>query len=173
MASWASSNRNGSSTFTTTSSTTDTSFTSSSKLIGIHSPHLILNSKASPVQQYGTAQSQTEEADKENGASGCSRNMASAVLDHFVMFSGLAMATYIGVSSRIGLSVFSEWDGIMHFPSFWAQVVGTLIIGIAVANKDIYVFNLSSHLANNWCLRINDHFLIMECRCKQGPSPAE
>ena len=151
MASWASSNRNGSSTFTTTSSTTDTSVTSSSKLIGIHSPHLILNSKASPVQKYGAAQSQTEEADKENGASGCSRNMASAVLDHFVMFSGLAMATYIGVSSRIGLSVFSEWYGIMHFPSFWAQVVGTLIIGIAVANKDMCSAFLYTLLTTGVC----------------------
>ena len=153
MASWTSSNRSSSSTFTTTSSTTDTSFTntSSSRLIGIHSPDILVvsNSEASPFQQYGAAQSQTEEADKENG--GCCRNMASAVLDHFVMFSGLAMATYIGVSSRIGLSVFSEWDGIMHFPSFWAQVVGTLIIGIAVANKDMCSAFLYTLLTTGVC----------------------
>lgn len=59
------------------------------------------------------------------------------MLDHLISTIGLVLATYVGVISRIYLSFFSQWDGIQHFPSIWAQLVGTFIIGLLIAQKDI------------------------------------
>ena len=56
---------------------------------------------------------------------------------HLIIAIGLAIATYVGVASRIYLSNFSKWDGVQHFPSFWAQIIGTFIIGILVAHKEV------------------------------------
>lgn len=56
------------------------------------------------------------------------------IFDHSVIAIGLVLATYIGVLSRMYLSYFSRWyGGVQDFPSFWAQLVGTFIMGILLA----------------------------------------
>ena len=63
------------------------------------------------------------------------------IMDHLVIAIGLAIATYVGVASRVYLSDFSEWDGIHQFPSLWAQIIGTFIIGILVTQKEMLLKN--------------------------------
>lgn len=64
------------------------------------------------------------------------RPRAYQALEHFITIVGLYLATYVGVLLRIYLSYFSLWDGVQHFPSMWAQVVGTAFIGALIAYKD-------------------------------------
>lgn len=81
--------------------------------------------------QYGTVPA--AENIETNKARYCSCCKTFAV--HLSLSIGLTLGTYVGVSGRIGLTVFSKWDGVIHFPSFWAQVIGTFIIGAAVGQK--------------------------------------
>ena len=57
-------------------------------------------------------------------------------LQNLMILLGLCVGTYVGVTTRIYLSFFSDWDGVLHFPSLWAQVVGTVIIGGLAAHKE-------------------------------------
>ena len=57
------------------------------------------------------------------------------ILQHLVSIAALSLGSYAGVTARISLSFLSEWDGISHFPSFWAQIVGALVIGVLVVYK--------------------------------------
>ena len=82
--------------------------------------------------RYGAVTMNTKGTESNTSAQCCS----TVLIRHILLFTGLTIGTYIGVSTRIGLSTFSNWDGIIHFPSFWAQIVGTLIIGAATAQKE-------------------------------------
>ena len=57
------------------------------------------------------------------------------IIQHFVSIAALSLGSYAGVTARVSLSSLSEWDGITHFPSFWAQIVGALLIGVLVVYK--------------------------------------
>ena len=113
---------------------TDNSFTSFSLEVSMQVSADNDNYTAPP--QYGAVPGVDEcTATKNNSqpAAGCIKTTA---FRHLITFTGLALATYLGVSVRLGLTEFSQWDGITHFPSFWAQVVGTLIIGVSAAQKE-------------------------------------
>lgn len=67
------------------------------------------------------------------------KNSSSKILqlvDHIVISLALAIGTYIGVISRVLLSQLSQWDGLQHFPSIWAQIVGTTLMGFLIGHKD-------------------------------------
>ena len=57
------------------------------------------------------------------------------ILHHLISIAALSLGSYAGVTARISLSSLSEWDGISHFPSFWAQIIGALVIGVLVIYK--------------------------------------
>ena len=58
------------------------------------------------------------------------------ILQHVVTVAALCLCTYAGVTVRIYIIFLAEWDGIVNFPSFWAQAVGTFVIGILTALKE-------------------------------------
>lgn len=58
-------------------------------------------------------------------------------IDHVGISFGLAIGTYIGVTLRIYLSYLSQWDGIKHFPSIWAQIIGTGLIGFFIGYRKL------------------------------------
>ena len=72
--------------------------------------------------------------EKEN--KGIYYNITVGILQHVVTVAALSICTYAGVTIRIYLMFFSEWDEIGEFPSFWAQILGTLIIGIIAVHKE-------------------------------------
>ncbi|KAI6647872.1 hypothetical protein LOD99_8459 [Oopsacas minuta] len=57
-------------------------------------------------------------------------------LQHSVTIAALSVCTYAGVTARIYLIILSNLDGLDHFPSFWAQILGTAIIGVLVTHKE-------------------------------------
>ena len=92
-----------------------------------------------PVEQplkYGSVPAENQDDDGWEKQQDTWRPRAYQTLEHFITIIGLYLATYIGVLLRIYLSYFSLWDGVQHFPSMWAQVVGTAFIGALIAYKD-------------------------------------
>ena len=124
---------NSVSTTTSSSSYASTSTTSNSSVYDSESP---IGPNVTQLHQYGTVVYIDDGSDDDSNKNISTIQCCSILLRHLVIFMGLTVGTYVGVSARIGLSVFSNWDGIIHFPSFWAQVVGTLIIGAATAQKE-------------------------------------
>lgn len=66
----------------------------------------------------------------------CYRQKASFT-DHVVYFCALAVASYIGVVTRVYLSRLSKWNGVPLFPSFSAELVGTAIMGFIAAHTKL------------------------------------
>ena len=118
-------------------STTTYASTSTASISRVHDSESPNGPNITQVRQYGTVVHINDDSDDDTTTS--TNQCCSILLRHLVIFMGLTVGTYVGVSARIGLSVFSNWDGnhgIILFPSFWAQVVGTLIIGAATAQKE-------------------------------------
>ena len=110
-----------------------------------HTPQTSYEETVAASINYGSVEDREERGAPDpaaaGSAGGCCRPVGSAVSRHLTMFTGLALATYAGVAARIGLTDFSNWDGIptsvlSNFSSFWAQIVGTLIIGVAVGQEE-------------------------------------
>ena len=59
----------------------------------------------------------------------------AGVLEHVVYFCALAIASYAGVVIRIYLSKIAQWNGVPLFPSFSAELVGTVIMGFIGAHQ--------------------------------------
>ncbi len=64
----------------------------------------------------------------------CYRQKGS-LFEHIVYFCSLAVASYVGVFSRIYLMELVNWDGVPLFPSLYPQVVGTAIMGFVTSHR--------------------------------------
>lgn len=78
--------------------------------------------------------------------SGTNKSRAEKCIEHIITIISLAMGSYVGVTLRIYLSSYavSSWDGINHFESIWAQILGSSIIGYLAVfqenmNKILYI----------------------------------
>lgn len=56
---------------------------------------------------------------------------------HIQLIAALCMASYAGVAARVYLSKLGQIDGVAYFHSLYAQLVGTTIMGLFVAHKEI------------------------------------
>ena len=63
--------------------------------------------------------------------------------EHIAYFFGLASASYIGVIVRIYLLKLANWNGVPFFPSLYAQMVGTTIMGFVFSHKLLLAKNHS------------------------------
>ena len=66
----------------------------------------------------------------------CYRQKGS-LLEHTAYFCSLSVAAYVGVVCRIYLSELVNWDGVPLFPSLYAQLVGTVIMGVVTSHKAV------------------------------------
>ena len=57
--------------------------------------------------------------------------------EHVVYFCALSVASYAGVLARIYLAELARWNGLPLFPSFYAEVVGTAIMGVTISHKKL------------------------------------
>ena len=57
------------------------------------------------------------------------------LLDILQLIAALCVTSYAGVAARVYLSKLGRWDGVPHFSSLYAQLVGTAIMGALVAHK--------------------------------------
>ena len=72
--------------------------------------------------------------------------------DHFLMILCLSIGSYVGVTIRMYTSIYlSLFDNIDQFTSFWAQVIGTGIIGYLTINKSNINNVLYTGLATGLC----------------------
>ena len=67
----------------------------------------------------------------------CKYVQRGSLLDHVVYFCALSVASYAGVLARIYLGDLAQWDGIPLFPSFYAEFVGTAIMGFIISHKKL------------------------------------
>lgn len=96
------------------------------------------------VERYGTLSDEVEKAQsvvmekeiKELSDSSADQSSSSHCLEHLILVFAMGLATYVGVATRIGLSLLSEWINVEHFPSLYAQIVGTFIMGLLLPFKD-------------------------------------
>ena len=88
-------------------------------------------------QDYGAANERETEQQRQQDRP----NKVHLIMDHISIVVVLCIGTYIGVISRIYLSKLVQWDGVPHFGSLWAQIVGCIIMGLAV----IYVENMNRY----------------------------
>lgn len=57
--------------------------------------------------------------------------------EHIIYFCALSVASYFGVLTRIYLSRLATWNGVPLFPSLYAEIVGTAIMGFIGSHKII------------------------------------
>lgn len=57
--------------------------------------------------------------------------------EHLVYFCALSVASYAGVLARIYLGELVRWNGLPLFRSFYAEVVGTAIMGLTISHKKL------------------------------------
>ena len=50
------------------------------------------------------------------------------------------VATYVGVTARIYLQMLAQWSGFSEFESLYAQLVGSAILGVISAHKQVQKF---------------------------------
>lgn len=88
------------------------------------------------IQVYGSTNDNTESPNVGSDSAVESSTMLSK-LEHFIIILCLAVASYVGVISRIYLSgsYISSWDGIMNFDSLLVQILGSGLIGYLVFHK--------------------------------------
>ena len=56
---------------------------------------------------------------------------------HITYFFALSVASYAGVIVRIYLAKLAEWNGVQLFPSLYAEIVGTAIMGFIIMHKKL------------------------------------
>ena len=64
----------------------------------------------------------------------CYRQKAT-LMEHLLFFCALSVASYAGVLVRLYLSLLAQWNGVPLFPSLYAEVIGTLIMGLVTSHK--------------------------------------
>ena len=69
--------------------------------------------------------------------SSANRTLPLRCLGHLLTVVAMCLATYVGVSTRIGLTLVSQSMNFKYFPSLYAQIVGTFIMGLLLPFKDI------------------------------------
>ena len=94
----------------------------------------------------GSMSTQVEDSevvqDTQRGQKRCTcYHQKASVSEHVVYFCALAVASYIGVVIRIYLSHLSKWNGVPLFPSFSAELVGTVIMGFIAAHAKLLANN--------------------------------
>ncbi len=67
----------------------------------------------------------------------CKYFQNGSILDHLIYFCALSVASYAGVLTRIYLANLQHWNGIPLFTSFYAEFVGTAIMGFIISHKKI------------------------------------
>ena len=61
----------------------------------------------------------------------------ASLRQHVVFFLALSLASYVGVIVRLSLGRLRRWNGIPYFGAFYAEVVGTAIMGLVMAHKGL------------------------------------
>lgn len=64
--------------------------------------------------------------------------------EHVTYLFALSVASYAGVIARIYLAKLSQWDGVPLFPSLYAEMVGTAIMGFTISHKGVLEKNHSA-----------------------------
>lgn len=64
--------------------------------------------------------------------------------EHVIYLLALSVASYAGVIARIYLAKLSQWDGVTLFPSLYAEMVGTAIMGFIISHKRLLEKNHSA-----------------------------
>ena len=99
-----------------------------------------ISTRVSPLEPVSSAVYQdygaTNEGETQQQRQQDRPNKVHLVMDHISIMVVLFTGTYIGVVSRIYLSKLAQWDGVAHFGSLWAQIVGCIIMGLAVIQME-------------------------------------
>ena len=93
-------------------------------------------------QQYGSVlQSNAEDCSKVDQTSytrtRCRPSYAQRLLSGVQLAAAMFVATYVGVTARIYLQMLAQWSGFSEFESLYAQLVGSAILGVISAHKQV------------------------------------
>ena len=87
-----------------------------------------------------TAVKLTRRATRVLGASRATRS--DYILSGIQLATAMFVATYVGVTARIYLQMLAQWSGFSEFESLYAQLVGSAILGVISAHKQVQKFFL-------------------------------
>ena len=59
--------------------------------------------------------------------------------EHVGYFCALSVLAYLGILARIYLTELAVWNGLPLFPAFYAEVVGTAVMGFVLAHKQLFL----------------------------------
>ena len=65
---------------------------------------------------------------------------AQRLLSGVQLAAAMFVATYVGVTARIYLQMLAQWSGFSEFESLYAQLVGSAILGVISAHKQVQEF---------------------------------
>ena len=93
-------------------------------------------------QQYGSVlQSNAEDCNTVDQTSytrtRCRPSYAQRLLSGVQLAAAMFVATYVGVTARIYLQMLAQWSGFSEFESLYAQLVGSAILGVISAHKQV------------------------------------
>ena len=104
-------------------------------------------------QQYGSVlQSNAEDCNTVDQTSytrtRCRPSYAQRLLSGVQLAAGMFVATYVGVTARVYLQMLAQWSGFSEFESLYAQLVGSAILGVISAHKQVYTNVFSNYIYN-------------------------
>ena len=70
----------------------------------------------------------------------CNPSNAQRLLSGVQLAAAMFVATYVGVTARIYLQMLAQWSGFSEFESLYAQLVGSAILGVISAHKQVQKF---------------------------------
>ena len=70
----------------------------------------------------------------------CKPSYAQRLLSGIQLATAMFVATYVGVTARIYLQMLAQWSGFSEFESLYAQLVGSAILGVISAHKQVQEF---------------------------------
>lgn len=97
----------------------------------------------STVESSSTAGDRAHDPEDQSKLCKCKYFQRATFLEHVIYFCALSVASYVGVLARYYLADLSQWNGVPLFPSIYAEVVGTAIMGFTISHKKL----LDSHKA--------------------------
>lgn len=89
---------------------------------------------SSEPQQYGSVLPDAVE-DHDAAQVSAQLNCGQKLLLRLQLIAALCVATFAGVTARIHLAMLAKWTGFPEFPSLYAQLFGSAILGILSAHK--------------------------------------
>ena len=72
-----------------------------------------------------------------NQCAACSLVQRVSFTEHVAFFCSISIFAYFGMLARVYLSELVKWSGLLFFPSFYPEVVGTAIMGFVISHKQL------------------------------------